>query len=379
MWLTGPLCRLCNVSDGSRYYEDSECRLCEASLSKFTVLMVLLATLIPAAALCTRYRHIAIKRSAMLKLVSMWIARVSAQLALRTKLKVSAASRHNPPNPLSSFPHSAADSYVCNRVQQFVGFYQIVTRLPEVYSVQLPTDVASLLSRFNIFSFSLALGVPLNASVFTASTRSFGSACYSLCPLPSCSSPSALCRGQRQEQPGSSELVTCKKAQKSSHPHLKKSVNLVGAPDPSAMPLLKRQSRSYHVMDDDESRTSLLRQRLGGGLVRALPWVLLLSFLTFPMVSSLAFRAFSCETFDGGKRFLRADYAVDCDSDEYTSIKGNAMLGILLYPILMPLSYMMLLERRALLSSPRGRPSFLALSHSSTVITTRGSRRTSGS
>jgi hypothetical protein len=34
--------------------------------------------------------------------------------------------------------------------------------------------------------------------------------------------------------------------------------------------------------------------RLKGGLIRALPYLLGLSFLAFPMVSSLAFQAFSC-------------------------------------------------------------------------------------
>ena len=80
-------------------------------------------------------------------------------------------------------------------------------------------------------------------------------------------------------------------------------------------------------------------------LVRALPGLLLLSFLTFPAVSSLAFRAFDCEKFDGGRRFLRADYAVDCDSPAYSSIMSLATLAILLYPILIPLSYLLLLVR----------------------------------
>merc|ERR1719197_1317056 len=48
-----------------------------------------------------------------------------------------------------------------------------------------------------------------------------------------------------------------------------------------------------------------------GGLL-ALPHLLILSFLVFPMVSSTAFQAFSCEEFDNGKFFLRADFAVQC-------------------------------------------------------------------
>ena len=52
---------------------------------------------------------------------------------------------------------------------------------------------------------------------------------------------------------------------------------------------------------------------LGAGLLAALPYLLPLSFLVFPMVSSAAFRAFSCEEFDDGSiAFLRADYSVEC-------------------------------------------------------------------
>ena len=107
-------------------------------------------------------------------------------------------------------------------------------------------------------------------------------------------------------------------------------------------------------------------------LLAALPWQLLLTFLVAPMVSSSAFRAFSCEEFDDGyansvylasvirlgptstlvltqshtllclailqqtqpcphrRSFLRADYAVDCSD---TRVELLAWLGILLYPV----------------------------------------------
>ena len=44
-------------------------------------------------------------------------------------------------------------------------------------------------------------------------------------------------------------------------------------------------------------------------LFAALPWLLFLSFLVFPLVSSASFRAFSCELFDDGRSFLRAEWA----------------------------------------------------------------------
>lgn len=50
-------------------------------------------------------------------------------------------------------------------------------------------------------------------------------------------------------------------------------------------------------------------------------------------VSNTAFRAFSCEDFGNGRSFLRADYAIECDTEAYTRVEQLAWLGILLYPV----------------------------------------------
>ena len=93
--------------------------------------------------------------------------------------------------------------------------------------------------------------------------------------------------------------------------------------------------------------------RLKGGLIRALPYLLGLSFLAFPMVSSLAFQAFSCESFDDGTRFfLRADYSLNCDTDEYDAVMNLAWAAIVLYPLAIPLVCLVLLlsTRKAILT-----------------------------
>lgn len=73
-------------------------------------------------------------------------------------------------------------------------------------------------------------------------------------------------------------------------------------------------------------------------------------------MSSASFRAFSCERFDDGREFLRADYSVECStamhvSEEHTSAKSLAWLGILLYPVGISCVYVLLLRgaRRAIL------------------------------
>ena len=79
-------------------------------------------------------------------------------------------------------------------------------------------------------------------------------------------------------------------------------------------------------------------------LLEALPWLLMLSFLVFPMVSSAAFRAFSCEPFKNGRQFLRADYSVECStathvSEEHENAKSLALLGVCIYPVGISLFY----------------------------------------
>ena len=83
--------------------------------------------------------------------------------------------------------------------------------------------------------------------------------------------------------------------------------------------------------------------RLDAGLLDALPWLLSLSFLVLPMVSSAAFRAFSCETFDDSRSFLRADYSIECGTDTHASAERLAWLAIILYPVGISVLYMVLM------------------------------------
>ena len=83
----------------------------------------------------------------------------------------------------------------------------------------------------------------------------------------------------------------------------------------------------------------------------ALPYLLILSFLVFPMVSTTAFRAFPCEKFDNGRSFLRADYAVECGTPEHNDVVVLAWIGVALYSIGITFLYTVLFykARRAIL------------------------------
>ena len=77
------------------------------------------------------------------------------------------------------------------------------------------------------------------------------------------------------------------------------------------------------------------------------------SFLAFPVVSSLAFKAFRCDDLDandGGVKVgvMSADFAVSCweedgsYTEEYMRIRMLAYVAILLYPVLVPVAPHML-------------------------------------
>jgi len=99
-----------------------------------------------------------------------------------------------------------------------------------------------------------------------------------------------------------------------------------------------------------------------GDVRKALPFVIKLTFIVFPSVSSQAFLTFLCQSFEDAKgeaSFMRADFSVTCTIDgvktsEYQRIKALATAVIVIYPVGIPILYAFLLyiSRRG---SPLGR------------------------
>ena len=113
------------------------------------------------------------------------------------------------------------------------------------------------------------------------------------------------------------------------------------------------------VLSVGDERRSWLRERLLSTLQRSAGSCLFVLFFALPLVSSLAFRAFSCECFDDQQLcFLRADYALVCGrlgpdgalgelSPAYEQVRALAFLMITAYPVLVPLlSFSLLFKAR---------------------------------
>ena len=181
-----------------------------------------------------------------------------------------------------------------SKLKQLLSFYQVVTRITEVYELQLPAKVRQLLEIFDVLNINLgALGLPLQ--------------CLGL--------------GDYEDHLAFTMFS----------PIILAAAILLGF-------------LAYPYLSGNRGRPKEM-------LLAALPWLLLLTFIVSPMVSSSAFRAFSCEDFDNGRSFLRADYAIECYTETYTRVELLAWLGILLYPVGVSVLYAVLIlaSRRAIM------------------------------
>jgi hypothetical protein len=59
----------------------------------------------------------------------------------------------------------------------------------------------------------------------------------------------------------------------------------------------------------------------------------LIIFLVYPGTSAIILKAFACESFDNGKRFLAADLSIDCDSLKHNYFWWYAFGMVWVYPV----------------------------------------------
>jgi hypothetical protein len=58
-----------------------------------------------------------------------------------------------------------------------------------------------------------------------------------------------------------------------------------------------------------------------------------IAFLVYPGNSAIIFAVYSCESFDDGTSFLKADYSIDCNDPAHAVMVTYATLMFLVYPI----------------------------------------------
>eukprot|EP00937_MAST-01D_sp_MAST-1D-sp2_P000024 g24.t1 len=97
------------------------------------------------------------------------------------------------------------------------------------------------------------------------------------------------------------------------------------------------QARLASVIGRRDTRTGELLNTL-------VAWLLVITYLLYPTMSSLLFQTFSCETVHLG-RFLHQDYAIDCDGAEHARYEAIASVMIAIFAVGVPMLFWALLRR----------------------------------
>ena len=83
---------------------------------------------------------------------------------------------------------------------------------------------------------------------------------------------------------------------------------------------------------------------------RVLPATMIVTFVLVPSTATSIFKTFLCDAFEYDatvtRRWLHDDLALECNSDEYEATRETAYIMLLLWPVGVPLLYVLLLAAR---------------------------------
>ena len=200
------------------------------------------------------------------------------------------------------------------------SFYQIVTKVGETYMVTYPSSVESTLDNFSFTNLELdGLGLPLGCVSLSGFRNKLLFMMLAPVVVLFCTKVVGWFRRDRSHE--------------REHQQRMQEAGAEGS--------IKRR------------RSSKLRVAFHQSCYKFLPMALRVTFLAFPIVSSLAFKAFRCDDLDandGGVKMgvMSADFSVACwdedggFTDEYRDIRMLAMVALIAYPVAVPIAYMFL-------------------------------------
>ena len=301
--LNGTFCRACATP--SSYYVSAKsgrvarCELCEDALpnglkSSFGILAIVSGVVVLAGAI-----YMGFKRGNRRERLPKWLHNLWAAAIYTYRLP--------------------------DQIKILIGFFQIASRVENVYEIYLPADVRSLLQHLRI-SISLGIeGVPLSCVGADGYVNrlafwmwapillvGFAAVCVSVHVLLTCRLPLTLMVSHR--------------------PH-------------AAAPSVQNGTSLMLAANASQRRLFLFAERMMAIILR-------IAFLTYPIVTQIAFEAFSCFTFEDGTGFLIADVLIECNTPRHTHAKALASVAILIYPVgLFVLNAVLLYNVRAAIRS----------------------------
>ena len=206
------------------------------------------------------------------------------------------------------------------KVKILFSFYQITTKVAETYLVTFPPSVESTLEVFSFTNLELdALGLPLACVQLGGFENKLLFMILAPVGVLLCTKLLGWCLRNRDRERALRETI---------------------AAEPSMRTSFVKRSGGWFSVAFKQS------------MYKFLPMALRVTFLAFPSVSSLAFKAFRCDDLDrnddSSVGVMQADLAVECWDEnggftpEYQRIRYLAYLGIFLYPVCVPCCYCVL-------------------------------------
>ena len=320
----GPYCGLCASVDSGRVYYDKDSMECKACRESEGVPLLVLGSVV--IALC------------LISLCRCWHKQRRAKVTQAAARKQSTHRPHIKEQQQWWARHwQSIKRRLAIKIKILFGFYQIATKVGDTYLVSFPRSVETTLEFVSFVNLELdGFGLPLACvSLGSFQTRLLFIMLAPVGVLACMMVAGCLHRDRSHERE-------------------------VAERRGSAL------GPSVGVADNEKSRMGRMSSRVAGRASVAhaeqlsvaakhsfyafIPMALRVSFLAFPTVSSLAFKAFRCDDLDHGDEspgvaVMAADFAVVCwDADgdftaEYSQIRLLAGLAILLYPVAVPCAY----------------------------------------
>jgi hypothetical protein len=125
--------------------------------------------------------------------------------------------------------------------------------------------------------------------------------------------------------------------------------------------------RAFAVRGAGGCRPAHLQKLLYRSVLSGIPTFILVTFCVLPSVSRSIFETWSCESFGnddssgGTTAYMRTDLSVECGGEEHSRLASLSWALFVLWPVLMPLSYLGLLYY-CRESIQRHKPSYLSSS-----------------
>ena len=233
---------------------------------------------------------------------------------------------------------AAIDTYrLPDQIKILIGFFQIASRIENVYEIYLPADVRSLLQHLRV-SISLGIeAVPLSCVGADGYVNRL--AFWMWAPV--------LLVGVAAVCVSVHVLLLPLILMVSHRPSMKN----------TAAPSLRTTDSSVQNGTSFKLAASASQRRLFMFAERMMAIILRIAFLTYPIVTQIAFEAFSCFTFEDGTGFLIADVLIECNTARHTHAKALASIAILIYPVgLFVLNAVLLYNVRAAIRSGKRTP-----------------------